>query len=263
MKKEQKRIHNKINRQILTITLLLLMTFGQAMAGNSLREQAGNFLNSLGGQGKTDSSQNQGTSTGFSLDDITQGLKEALAIGSRNVVKQLGTIDGFNADPRIHIPLPENLVRAQSLLKKVGLSSLADDLETRMNRAAESAAAQAQGLFTRAISDMSFEDAKAILQGEDNAATLYFKEKMTPDLRRAMKPIVDKTLAEVQALQIYDSIKARYQNLPFAPDITADISRHVVDKGMDGIFYYMAQEEKAIRKDPVKRTTALLKKIFQ
>ncbi len=249
-----------MKKLILTIAVISLLISGQAHAGNNLLKQGRDIFNSLGGQEETDSSLAE---KGLSLGDISQGLKEALAIGSQKVVNQLGTVDGFNADTNIHIPLPENLARAQSLLKKAGLSSLADDLETRLNRAAESAVSQAQQLFTQAIADMSFEDVKAIWQGEDNAATLYFKEKMTPGLSRAMKPIVDNTLAEAEALQVYDSIMSRYRNIPFAPDITADLSRHVVEKGMDGIFYYMAQEEKAIRKNPVKRTTELLKKIFK
>ncbi len=254
-----------MKKQILTITAILLMTFGQALAGNSLLEQGSNMFNSLNKQEKTDNTtaEHKGIPTGLSLNDISQGLKEALAISSQKVVKQLGTTDGFNADTHIHIPLPHNLAKAQSFLKKAGLASLADDLEIRLNRAAESAVVQARQLFTRAISDMSFEDAKAIWQGEDNAATLYFKEKMTPDLRKSMKPIVDKALTDVKALQVYDSLKSKYKTIPFAPDITADLSQHVVDKGMDGIFYYMAQEEKAIRQNPVKRTTDLLKKIFQ
>ncbi len=109
---------------------------------------------------------------------------------------------------------------------------------------------------------MTFQDVQTIWQGSDNAATLYFKEKMTPDLSRAMQPIVAKALSEVQALQVYNSIKEKYAAIPFAPDISTDLNQYVVSKGMDGIFYYMAQEEKAIRENPAKRTTELLKKIF-
>ncbi len=254
-----------MKKHILAITAIVLMTFGQGLAGNSLLKQGSDMFNSLTREDKADNTpaNHKDTPAGLSLGDISQGLKEALTIGSQKVVKQLGTTDGFNADTHIHIPLPQNLAKAQKLLRKAGLSSMADDLEVRLNRAAESAVVQARQLFTRAISDMSFEDATSILQGEDNAATLYFKEKMTPDLRKSMKPIVDKALGEVKALQVYDSLKSKYKTIPFAPDITADLSQHVVNKGMDGIFYYMAQEEKAIRKNPVKRTTDLLKKIFQ
>ncbi len=253
-----------MKKQTLLITTLFVTLCGQAFAGNSFWEQGAGFLNALNGQNNTDNSstKSNGSLGNLSVRDISQGLKEALAIGSQKVVKQLGTRGGFNQNSLVHIPLPENLAKAQSLLKQVGLSGLADNLEMRLNRAAEAAVAQAQPLFTQAISEMTFQDVRTIWQGGDNAATLYFREKMTPDLTRAMQPIVAKALNEVQALQVYNSIKEKYAAIPFAPDISTDLNQYVVNKGMDGIFYYMAQEEKAIRKNPAKRTTDLLKKIF-
>jgi hypothetical protein len=110
---------------------------------------------------------------------------------------------------------------------------------------------------------MTFEDARGILNGPDDAATQYFRKTMSPDLAEAMRPVVDDSLSEVGAVQSYDRMMGKYADLPFVPDVKADLSDHVVNKGMDGIFYYMAKEEAAIRKDPVKRTTDLLKKVFQ
>ncbi|MEX1302978.1 MAG: DUF4197 domain-containing protein, partial [Desulfotignum sp.] len=94
-------------------------------------------------------------------------------------------------------------------------------------------------------------------------ATQYFRKTMSPDLAKAMAPVVDESLSEVGAVQSYDRMMGKYADLPFVPDVKADLTDHVVNKGMDGIFHYMAVEEAAIRKDPVKRTTDLLKKVFQ
>jgi len=194
--------------------------------------------------------------------EITSGLKEALHIGSEIVVKQLGATDGFNADPNIHIPLPDELQTMQSALKGVGMSDVLDDLEIRLNRAAETATPKAKLLFYNAINDMSLDDARGILEGPDNAATQYFKSKMTPDLKKEFTPIVDESLAEVGAIESYDRAVSSYKNIPLVPDVKADLSSYVVEKGMDGIFYYLAQEEAKIRQDPAARTTEILKKVF-
>jgi hypothetical protein len=178
------------------------------------------------------------------------------------VVKQLGTADGFNADPDIHIPLPPSLDKVKSVLAGVGMASMFENLELKLNRAAETATPKAKQLFFNAISEMTFEDVRQIYDGPDDAATQYFKEKMSPDLAEEMKPVVEDSMSQVGAVRVYDNMMKEYRSLPFVPDVKADLTAHVIEKGMDGIFYYMAKEEAAIRKDPVKRTTELLKKVF-
>ncbi|HDJ28831.1 MAG TPA: DUF4197 domain-containing protein, partial [Proteobacteria bacterium] len=96
----------------------------------------------------------------------------------------------------------------------------------------------------------------------DDAATSYFKGKMSKPLAEEMRPIVNESLAQVGAIQSYDNMMGKYKSLPFVPDVKADLTEHVLDKGMDGIFYYIAKEEAAIRQNPVKRTTELLKRVF-
>ncbi|MDH3331853.1 MAG: DUF4197 domain-containing protein, partial [Desulfobulbaceae bacterium] len=193
---------------------------------------------------------------------IGAGLKEALLVGSQNVVSQLGRPDGFNLDPAIHIPLPQQLNNVKSLLGKVGMSSMLDDLELKLNRAAEVATPKAKELFAQAISEMTFEDVMNIYNGPDDAATRYFQEKMTPPLAREMQPVVDQSLAEVGAVQAYDNVMGEYRGIPFVPDVKADLTSYVVEKGMDGIFHYIALEEAAIRQNPAKRTTELLQRVF-
>ena len=113
-----------------------------------------------------------------------------------------------------------------------------------------------------AISQMTFQDVKLIYNGTDDAATQYFKEKMTLDLAREMKPVIEDSLSEVGAVRAYDNMIKEYKSIPFVPDVKSNLTGHVIEKGMDGIFYYMAKEEAAIRQNPAKRTTELLRKVF-
>ena len=204
------------------------------------------------------------SSTANNLTDgeIASGLKEALRVGADLVVDQLGVTDGFNADPNIHIPLPNSLKKVQSTLDKVGMSSMLDDLETRLNRAAEIATPKAKELFFNAISAMTLDDARNILGGENDAATRYFQSKMTPDLVKEFTPIVNDSLSEAGAIKSYDKAIGQYKKIPLVPDVKTDLSSYVVEKGMDGIFHYLAVEEAKIRTNPVARTTELLKKVF-
>lgn len=209
-----------------------------------------------------DSGVTSTTTSNLTDGEIVSGLKEALHVGSDLVVNQLGTTDGFNADPSIHIPLPNSLKKVQSTLDKVGMSSMLDDLETRLNRAAEIATPKAKELFFNAISAMTLDDARNILGGPDDAATRYFQSQMTPDLVEEFTPIVNDSLAEAGAIKSYDNAIGQYKKIPLVPDAKADLSSYVVEKGMDGIFHYLAVEEAKIRQDPVARTTDLLKKVF-
>ena len=200
--------------------------------------------------------------TALSTADIAEGLKEALRVGSERVVTQVGRTDGFNADPAIHIPLPQKLADARKVLAKVGLSSVLDDLETRCNRAAEAAAPQAKALFWKSIRAMTLDDARAILNGPNDAATRYFQGKMTSELTIAMRPVIDDSLAQVGAVRVYQQAVAKVETLPLVPNIKIDLTGYVVNKAMDGLFHYLAIEEAAIRENPAKRTTELLRRVF-
>lgn len=198
----------------------------------------------------------------LSSEEIAAGLKEALRVGTDNVVARLGTVNGFNTDPSVHIPLPDSLQKVQSTLEKVGMSSMMDDLELRLNRAAEVATPKAKALFLESIQAMTLDDVRRIYEGPNDAATRYFQSKMSAPLAREMQPIVNNSLSEVGAIKAYDDAMGRYEAIPFVPDVKADLTGYVVDKGMDGVFFYLAKEEAAIRQDPVNRTTELLRKVF-
>ena len=195
-------------------------------------------------------------------EEIGSGLKEALRVGSARVVSQLGQKDGFNLDRAIHIPLPAKFNTVRSILGKIGMASMLDDLELKLNRAAEVATPKAKKLFVQAISEMTFEDVMNIYNGPEDAATRYFQNKMTPPLAREMQPVVEQSLAEVGAVQAYDNVMGEYRAIPFVPDVKADLTTYVIEKGMDGIFHYLAVEEAAIRQNPAKRTTELLQRVF-
>ena len=194
--------------------------------------------------------------------EIASGLKDALRVGTETVVAQLGQLDGFNTDPAIHIPLPDTLKKVKSALSAVGMSSMMDDLELKLNRAAEAATPPAKKLFLDAITAMTLDDVQGIYNGPDDAATRYFQDKMSAPLAAEMQPIVEKALNQVGAVQSYDAVMGKYASIPFVPDVKTDLNKYVVDKGMEGIFHYVAVEEAAIRNDPLKRSTDILQKVF-
>ena len=236
----------------LLLPTLLLSSLAGSVQGDwwqKGRELLGNIVPSSG-------------SSGLSSQQVAAGLKEALRVGSETVVGQLGTLDGFNADPEVRIPLPASLDRVRSALRRVGMSDMLDDLEVKLNRAAEHATPRARQLFLQSIEAMTLEDAMGIYNGPPDAATRYFQERMSAPLAEEMRPLVAESLAEVGAIQSYDAVMSRYQSLPLVPDVKADLTGHVVDRGMAGIFHYLAREEAAIRQNPAKRTTELLQQVF-
>ena len=249
------------------IGLLLTVAIVQPVQANwweKGQEALKSFENSETGQKITSViSDNSGTvMSQFSNQDLEKAFRQALSIGSETVVKQLGQTDGFNADSNIHIPLPKSLNTVKKTLDRFGAGHLVGDLETKLNRAAEAATPKAKALFLDAIANMSFEDVQAIYKGDKDAATQFLKRTTSPQLKQEMTPIIDNSLSEVGAIQAYDSVMNKYAKYPFVPDVKADLQSHVMDKALDGIFYYVAQEEAAIRQDPLKRSTELLKKVF-
>ena len=233
---------------------LLICTFSLTGCANNsellggLEDIAGQTLGQSGGA--------------LTIADISSGLKQALTVGSGEVVSQLGQQNGYNADPLIRIPLPTALVSARKVAARVGLDSSFDSLENRLNEAAEKAVPKTRQLFVNTIQQMTLQDARGILQGPDDAATSFFRRTMGGQLSDAMRPIIDDSLNQVGAVRGFRQLLASYRQIPFAPPIEADLTAHVLEKGLDGVWHYMAEEEAAIRKNPVKRTTDLLRRVF-
>ncbi len=246
------------------LTIIILAAFSLVFAkhANSSWFNQGKELLKVFSGGKTQNTKKTTAYAGLTTSEISAGLKDALKVGTENVVKQLGVRDGFYKDNKVHIPLPENLQKIKNTLNKIGMASTLNNLELKLNRAAETATPKAKKLFWNAIADMKISDVKKIYNGPNDAATQYFKEKMGEPLKKEMKPIINKSLSQVEAVQVYNSILDRYNSLPFVKPAEGDISTYVLNKAINGIFYYLSKEEAAIREDPAKRTTQILKKVF-
>ncbi len=190
------------------------------------------------------------------------GLKEALEKSSAAAIAQLGTANGFLGNPQVKIPLPGALKTAESGLRMMGMGKQADELVVAMNRAAESAVVEAKPLFTNAIRNMSFQDAKAIVTGGDDAATQYFKRTTSEQLTAKFLPIVRQATAKVDLAEKYNAVAGQASKFGVLDAKSANVEGYVTQKTLDGLFLVMAQQEKAIRKDPIGTGSTLLKKVF-
>jgi hypothetical protein len=203
-----------------------------------------------------------GVDQGLSEDDIVKGLKEALEVGTNNAVALVSRNNGYFKNSKIKIPLPQNVQKAEKLLRGVGFSRQIDEFELSMNRAAERAAPKAKSIFWDAIKKMTFADARNILDGQDDAATSYFRQKTSTQLQSAFKPVVNQSMSEVGVTQAYKTVDQKIRTLPFTESLSFDLDQYVTDKALDGLFLMLAEEEKKIRQDPAARVTDLLKKVF-
>ena len=193
---------------------------------------------------------------------IVQGLKEALEIGTDNAVKDVTKVDGYYKNPQIKIPLPQSVQKVESVLRAVGCGPKVDELSLSMNRAAERAAPKAKALFWDAVKAMTFEDARQILKGSDDAATRFFEDKTRGQLHQLFAPIVHTAMTEVGVTRTYQQVYAKVNTIPYADRLKLDLDAYVTGKALDGLFYMVAEEERKIRKDPAARVTQLLKEVF-
>jgi hypothetical protein len=244
-----------MNRGMLGALGLALLTAGCAETGTS-----GDFGRVLGEVlGSATAPESQGT---LSIAEIDAGLREALTVGTNLVANQLGQTNGYYGDPKIRIPLPQTYRTLQTNLAKVGASKPLDDLELRMNRAAESAVPEAQVLVLGAIRNMTITDALNILNGGDTAATDYLRSKTEPQLRAAFTPYAREALSKSGAFMAMENVASQYGAGGITSSLQADLTAHAVDYGLDGIFLYVAEEEKKIRENPLARSTDLLRRVF-
>ena len=209
-----------------------------------------------------DTMESLGITQELSESEIVDGLKQALEIGTKKAVNLVSKKNGFMKNPKIKIPLPENVKKAESVLRNIGFGSNVDEFELSMNRAAERAAPKAKSIFWDSIKKMSFSDARKLLDGPDDAATQYFKDNTSTQLHQAFKPIVNQAMSEVGVTQTYQSVDRAIQALPYIQALSLDLDKYVTDKALDGLFLMLAEEEKKIRQDPAARVTELLKKVF-
>ena len=214
---------------------------------------------------------------------VSSGLKEALKTGVNFGIKELSKEGGYLNNPDVKIPLPDNLSKAESVIRSAGGDKIADDLISSMNNAATKAAPKTANIFLDAINKMSIDDAKKILAGKSDAATEYFKTHTTKDLQKMIQPIIDETMAENNVASYYDSFNEYYSKygkemvqssgiMDMAKSFGADsylpnmsdenLDEYVTQKAIDGLFKQIATKEGEIRKDPMEQTTSLLKQVF-
>ncbi|MBL8182380.1 MAG: DUF4197 domain-containing protein [Blastocatellia bacterium] len=196
--------------------------------------------------------------------DISLALREALGNGVKSAIKTLGKTDGFLQNPRVKIPLPKNLQKVEKALRVAGQGKAVDEFVVSMNRAAEKAVPVAIDVFIDSIKQMTFEDVRQILFSKDqDSATQFFRRTSEEKLREKFRPIVENATTQVGVTQKYKSMIGRYGfAAKFLGHDVSDIDGYVTQKALDGLFLYIADEERKIRKDPIRRTTSLLKKVF-
>lgn len=203
-----------------------------------------------------------GGSAAVDHQEAVAGLREALTIGSANAVAQTGRLDGFFQNEVIKILLPEDFEIVERGLRLIGQGHLVDEFVLSMNRAAERAAPYAKEIFWEAVQDLDIEDAYAILTGGETAATDYFQAVTGDRLAKAFLPVVEKATEEVGATRRYKELVERYESFPLAQTVAFDVDVWVVERGLDGLFYVLAEEERKIRTDPAARVTELLQRVF-
>ena len=203
-----------------------------------------------------------GSGEGLSDAKIGSGLQEALKVGTEKAVLQTGSLNGFLNNKAIKILMPRPLQNMEQPLRLVGYGPQIDEFIVSMNRAAEKSVPFAKEIFWDAIGQMSFDDASRILNGNDTAATDYFKAKTSKKLHAAFRPTVETVMADVGVTRQYNDLIGRYKSVPFAKSIAFDINQYVTEKSTDGLFFVVGQEEQKIRTNPAARVTDLLKDVF-
>lgn len=198
--------------------------------------------------------------------EVALGLKAALDNGVGNALTNVGVLNGFLGNDTVRIPLPKVLQDVQSYLAPIGADGMLVELQTQLNRGAEKAAPVAKNIFLDAIRGLTITDAFEILRGPDTAATEYLQGRTTSRLSQLFEPIMENALNQTGALRLVDDVSSQLKAVPFGPNLGADARTDLIDHGVDyglrGVFHFIGEEEKAIRANPAKRTSEILRRVF-
>lgn len=194
--------------------------------------------------------------------EVTEGLKEALINGITNGSNLASQLDGYFKNPEIKIPFPPEVRKVEDKLRQLGLGGEVDKFVLTLNRGAEDAAKEAKPIFISAIKSMTIQDAWGILKGESNAATEYLKRTTSSQLKMKFQPVIQSSLNKVNATKYYGDIVNTYNKIPLVEDVNPNLDEYATDKAIEGLFTLIAKEEDKIRRDPLARTTDLLKRVF-
>ena len=204
----------------------------------------------------------QESSSILSNADMAAGLRQALDLGINKQVSKLTQTDGFLKNDLVKILLPEELQKVDKGLRDIGLGNLADEGLKVLNRAAEDAVKEATPIFVNAVKDITFDDAKDILLGNDNAATQYLTGKTQTELYNKFKPVINNSFSKVGADQIWSNLINKYNAIPFTNNVNPDLTDYVTGEALKGVYTMIGVEEKEIRNKVSSRSTDLLRKVF-
>lgn len=236
-------------KKLLLPLLLLVSVVSQSEAQGLLKKASGLLNKAKGGS--------------LSTEEVVSGLKEALSVGANNSASKLSAVDGFFGNAAIKVLMPPEAQKVERALRTAGMGKLVDDAILSMNRAAEDAAKSAAPIFLDAIKGMSFQDAMGILRGSDTAATGYLRGKTVSALTEAFRPVIEGALEKTNATKHWKTVFETYNKLPTTFNkVNPDLAGYVTDRGLNGLFHQVAEEEMKIRKDPAARVTETLKKVF-
>lgn len=200
--------------------------------------------------------------TGLTQQDAANGIKEALIKGTSESVLKASQLDGYFKNPEIKIPFPKDAKNVEKKLRAIGLGKQVDNVILSLNRAAEDAAKEAKPIFIAAIKGMTITDAINIVKGSNDEATKYLNKTTSPELNNKFQPIIKASLDKVDGTKYWRDIMQTYNKIPFVKQVNPDLTEYVTSKAIEGLFIMIAQEELKIRKDPVARTSDLLRKVF-
>jgi len=233
---------------IISVCALVISVSGYSQNAKEIISTAQSYINNSGVK--------------ISNEDVVKGLKEALSVGTKNSADKASALDGFYKNSLIKIPFPPEAKEMESKLRTIGMNKQVDEFTMQLNRAAEKAAKEAAPIFLNAITSMSLTDGISIIKGGDNAATGFLQDKTTGDLKSKFKPIVQKSLNDIQITKYWNPLATQYNRLPLSKKMNPNLEDYVTGKALEGLFKLVAQEELKIRKDPASRISDLLKKVF-
>ncbi len=252
-----------MKKYILLVGFTFAIQYSQAQTLKNILKSADKVLNN-----NSSGQQNQGTILGglganVSNTEVVSGLREALKISAQNSSKKLNVANGFFGNQLIKIVMPKEVSKIETTLRQFGFNKQCDQLILSLNRAAEDASGKAVPIFINAITNMNINDGLAILRGGNNAATNFLKQATTTALTQAFRPVIEKSLAKVNAPALWNSVFATYNKLPISRQkVNTDLTGYVTERALAGLFTTVAQEEANIRSNPSAQVTGLLKKVF-
>ncbi len=194
--------------------------------------------------------------------DASRGVRDALGLAAMNATTRLGQPNGFFNDGRVRIPLPGLLGEAQRNLRGMGMAGMLDELQEGINHAAERTMPDASRAFVNAVRTITIGDAIEIVRGPENSATTYLRGRTEPRLTTLLRPPMTQALTQSGAFTLMRSALREVGMASMTTQLRTEVINFSTGKALDGCFFFIAEEERAIRRDPVRRTTDILRRVF-